>query len=144
MTKENIRLPYSSAIGSPYTPFPHNQVMAKGKERSFLDRALEALQERYPRERATQVRLAKIAGVSQPAAREWGFPDRAPDHAKVLRLAKELDVCVEWLYTERGPKRPPPTPEDDAFLVKWGQLDPETKRQIENYQRFLRGEPPIQ
>jgi len=101
MTVEDIGLPYSYAIGLTYTAFEQNERVAKSKERSFLDRALEALRDRYPRDRPTQVRLAKIAGVSQPAVHEWGFPERGPDHAAVLRIAKETGVCVEWLYTER-------------------------------------------
>lgn len=116
--------------------------MVKPKERSFLERALEALRDRYPNERPTQVRLAKVAGVSQPAAREWGFPNRAPDHAGVLKIAKETGVCVEWLYTERGPKYPPAQPEGDPFLREWDQLDEDTRRQIARYTEFLRNEPP--
>ena len=137
MVNENIRLPYSSAIGSPYTAIEHNLEVLKPKERTFLDRALEALRDRYPRERATQVRLAKIAGVSQPAAREWGLPDRAPDHARVLKIAKETGVCVEWLYTERGPKYPPTQPDADPFLKDWHSLDPTTRGQIESYRNYL-------
>lgn len=141
---ENIGLTYTSAIGSSYTSFAHNQRVAKPKERSFLDRALEALSGRYPNERPTQVRLGKIVGMSQPAVHEWGLPGRAPAHAAVLTLAKELNVCVEWLYTERGPKHPLVVPEEDPFLKDWGQLDADTKKQLENYRRFLRGEPPVQ
>jgi len=112
--------------------------MGKTKERSFLERALEALAERNPRARPTQVKLAKIAGVSQPAVFEWGLPERAPEHAKVLLLAKELNVCVEWLYTERGPKRPPEAPETEPFLNDWSNLDDDLKRQVAQYAEFLR------
>lgn len=142
MVNENIRLPYSLAIGSPYTHFSQNPEVQKPKERSFLDRALEALRDRYPKERPTQVRLAKIAGVSQPAAREWGLPDRAPDHARVLKIAKETGVCVEWLYTERGPKYPPSVPESDSFLKQWADLDPTTRGELERFRDFLRTQPP--
>jgi hypothetical protein len=113
--------------------------MAKPSERSFLDRALEALRERYPKERPTQVRLAKIAGVTQPAVHEWGLPKRAPEHDAVLKLAHELNVCVEWLYTERGPKHPPSTPDTEQFLKDFSQLDPEIKRQLARYAEFLKG-----
>lgn len=140
MSSESIRLPYTSAIGSPYGQLQHNLDMSKS-ERSFLDRALEALAERYPREKPTQVRLAKMAGVSQPAAHEWGWPDRAPEHRIVLKLAKELDVCVEWLYTERGPKRPPNAP-GDPFLKDWNDLTPDAKRQIETFAGYIRNNSP--
>jgi hypothetical protein len=91
---ESIGLPYFLAIGHPYVSLAQNLPMAKTRERTFLERALEALRDRYPRERPTQVRLAKIAGVSQPAVHEWGIPGRAPEHSSVLKLAKELNVCV--------------------------------------------------
>lgn len=113
--------------------------MTKPTERSFLDRALEALGERYRGERPTQVRLAKIAGVSQPAVHEWGQPNRAPEHPAVLKLAHELNVCVEWLYTERGDKRPKVTPDSEQFLNDWNQLDADTKRQLARYVEFLKG-----
>lgn len=100
---------------------------------------MEALAEKNPRERPTQTRLAKMVGVSQPAVHEWGFPDRAPEHTAVLKLAHELNVCVEWLYTERGPKRPPPTQEVQAFLAGFNQLDDDLKKQIANYAEFLKG-----
>lgn len=141
MSTQDIGLTYISAIGSPYDGIDHNSGMVKPKERSFLDRALEALRDRYPRDRPTQVRLAKIAGVSQPAAREWGLPDRAPDHTRVLKIARETGVCVEWLYTGRGPKYPPPTQDSDPFLKEYGQLDEEKRRQLINYSEFLRGKP---
>lgn len=134
-------MPYTSAIGRSYEVFADNWFMHRTKERTFLVRALEALKERYPRERPTQVRLAKIAGVSQPAVHEWGLPDRAPEHGTVLKLARELNVCVEWLYTERGPKRPPEPATEEPFLRTWQNLDPETKKQIARYTSFLKDEP---
>lgn len=138
---ESIGLPYEKAIGQPYARVRHNWDMPKIKERTFLERALEALKERYPRERPTQTRLAKIVGVSQPAVFEWGLPGRAPDHAKVLKLATELNVCVEWLYTERGPKHPQkPTDSPEPFLRDWDKLDPDLRRQIARYADFVKTE----
>lgn len=138
---ESIGLPYEKAIGRSYGLVTHNWGMAKPRERTFLDRALEALKERYPRERPTQTRLAKITGVSQPAVFEWGLPGRAPDHAKVLKLATELNVCVEWLYTERGPKNPQKaTDSPEPFLRDWDKLDPEVRRQIARYADFVKTE----
>lgn len=132
-------MPYRSAIGSSYTEFPQNWGMPKTKERTFLDRAMEALRDRYPKDRPTQVRLAKIAGVTQPTVHEWGFPDRAPDYPQVKRLAEELGVCVEWLYMERGPKHPPQVAETEQFLLGWSGLDETKKRQIAEFADFLKG-----
>lgn len=141
--QEDIGLPYRDAIGESYEAFGQNWPMARLKDRSFLARALEALGERYPRERPTQVRLAKIAGVSQPAVHEWGLPNRAPEHDSVLKLAHELNVCVEWLYTERGPKRPQkPAESADPFLQQWDNLPAEVRQQIARYADFIKNEPP--
>jgi hypothetical protein len=107
---------------------------AKAIPGSFLSRALEALGERHPDESPTQTKLAKIAGVSQPTAHEWGLPDRAPSHDKVLKIAGYTGICVEWLYTGRGPKRPPPL---DPFIQRWLEMDDEMRREISNYYEFL-------
>lgn len=138
---ESIGFTYDSAIGLSYRPFDQNWPMAKTRDRTFLERALEALRERHPRERATQVRLAKIAGVSQPAVFEWGLPGRAPAHSQVLQLAKELRVCVEWLYTECGPKTPLVAPDSEPFVQTYQALDPELRRQAERYIDFLKSSP---
>lgn len=142
MVNENIRLPYNLAIGSPYTPIEHTPDVQKSKDRSFLDRAMEALRDRYPKERPTQTRLAKIAQCSQPAVTEWDLPDRAPEHGRVLKIAKETGVCVEWLYTGRGPKYPLPAPTEDPFLKEWANLDPSMREQIETYRNWLQSQPP--
>ena len=142
-TPKTIGFPYNFAIGEPYSHLAQNCRMAKPTQRSFLERALEALKDRYPKDRATQVRLAKIAGVSQPAVFEWGLQDRAPAHPTVLKLAHQLNVCVEWLYTGRGPKTPAVQADDplSPVLLDWTNLDPETKKQIATYADFVRDSP---
>lgn len=111
------------------------------KERSFLGRAMEALQEKFPRDKATQEKLAALAGVKQPSVSDWRFGAPAIDTG--VRLAEALGVCVEWLYTERGPKRPPKaTPENLGPLSPiWGQLSEKQKEQIARYADFVREEP---
>jgi hypothetical protein len=140
MPSDYIGMPYTDAIGRSYETFIDNWHMGRAQQRSFLERALEALQERYPKERPTQIRLAKIAGVSQPAVHEWGLPDRAPAHPQVLKLAKDLNVCVEWLYTERGPKYPAVSQETEPFLERWQQLDDATREQISRFAEFIKTE----
>lgn len=136
--RKDIGLPYTIAIRASYIGLAHTPCPMKPKERSFLSRALEALRESNPRRKPTQVRLAQIAGVTQPAVHEWGFPDRAPDHRAVVAIAKETGVCVEWLYTERGPKYPPKVAETDPFLQEWDQLDDETRKQLVHFKDFIR------
>lgn len=144
MTPESIGFAYDNAIGPSYGRLFHNRPMAKRSERSFLDRALEALAEKYPRERATQTRLAQLAGVKQPSVHEWGDKDRAPAIPNAVDLAMKLDVCVEWLYTERGPKRPAGGAVVDEHLTPileaWPKLDPALKRQIARYADFVKDE----
>lgn len=110
-------------------------------QRSFLDRAKEAFSEKYPREKATQVRLAQLAGVAQPTVSEWR--DGVPALENGIRLAKALGVCVEWLYTERGPKRPGTAdvasdPYLSPIVEVWPDLDEDTKRRISRYADFIR------
>lgn len=146
MRRDNIGTPYTDAIGRSYFGLDNNAAMPKRPERSFLDRAIEALQEKYPRERATQVRLAQLAGVKQPSVNEWREKDRAPAVATGVKLATALGVCVEWLYTERGPKRPTDGAETDEhlspILEAWPNLEPDIKRQIARYADFIKDEKP--
>lgn len=144
MRTESIGFAYSSAIGRTYSWSPQNSGMPKSTERSFLDRAMEALGERYPREKPTQKRLAQLAGVKQPSVYEWSEPSRYPKIATGVRLAKALGVCVEWLYTEHGPKRPgaagAPDEHLSPILEAWPDLAPELRRQVARYTDFVKGD----
>lgn len=129
---------YTDAIGQSDYRFAHAFDMSR--RRSVLDRALEALAARYPRERPTQVRLAALAGVKQPTVNEWreGFPSM--DTA--VRLSENLGICVEWLLTERGPRNPPKataTDESAATALLRG-LDEKQREQLERFAAFIRDE----
>lgn len=138
MTGESIGIAYRKAIGRFDFCLPHAAGMAK--ERSFYDRAMESLQERFPRDKPTQTKLAALAGVRQPTVNDW--KEGAPAVDTGVRLAVALGVCVEWLYTERGPKRPPkPAPEHLGPLSPiWSQLDEKQKAQLARYADFLKDE----
>lgn len=101
---------------------------------------MEALAERYPREKPTQQRLAALAGVKQPSVNDWH--DRYPSMDTAVRLATNLGVCVEWLLTERGPKHPPKATQDDlgSLAAVWPQLDEQQRAQIARYADFLKEE----
>ena len=136
MGAKGIGMAYYKSIGSSDFFFPYSSAMAKPK-RSFYDRAMEGLRERYPREKPTQGRLAALAGVRQPSVNDWkeGFPTM--DTA--VRLAQALNVCVEWLFTERGPKNPP-RGADVPLATIWPELGPDQREQVERFADFIKHE----
>jgi DNA-binding XRE family transcriptional regulator len=103
--------------------------------RSFYDRAMEALAERFPKEKPTQGRLAALAGVKQPTVNDWkdGYP--AMDTA--VRLATALGVCVEWLFTERGPTSPPDA-DNPTLALLLSQLDDRQKARLARLAEVLK------
>jgi DNA-binding XRE family transcriptional regulator len=105
-------------------------------QRTFWARVKEALRDRgLP---ATQTYAAGIAGVSQPSISDWNKQGNAAELANALKLAKRLGVCVEWLYTERGPKRPGRP--DDALAQRlwdlWPRLPEDVKAEIIGHAAF--------
>lgn len=85
---------------------------------------------------ATQTDAAKQLGVEQPTiSGTWNKPGRAPEMDKVLAMALELNVCVEWLYTGRGPMHPAVALDayGEELLGVWHQLDEKTKWIITGY-----------
>ena len=103
--------------------------MPKPITRTFWARTKEALEDaRLP---ATQVYIAKRLSISQPSVSEWNSEGGFPTLENTIALAKLLGVNVEWLLTERGPKRPLP---QDATAQRlwdiWSQLDDVTKGEL--------------
>lgn len=105
----------SFAIGQTYIGLPQTRQMEKKPAiGTFWDRVKEALGDAARakkthngvRIKPTQVFAAKIAEVKQPTVSDWNKPGKAPELDNALKLALALDVCIEWLYTGRGPKRP--------------------------------------
>jgi DNA-binding XRE family transcriptional regulator len=133
--RESIGNAYGDAIGQTY--FDSSHAISMAKERSVLERAMEALREKHPRVKPTQERLASLAGVKQPSVNEW--KDKSPSMDTAIRLAKSLDICVEWLLTERGPKHVPDVPKDPLLAV-WPQLDDAKKAQLTRFADFIKNE----
>ena len=96
---------------------------------------MEALAERFPREKPTQGKLAQVAGIKQPSVNDWkdGYP--AMDTA--VRTATALGICVEWLLTERGPKRPPDADNPTLGLLL-SQLDDRQKARLAKLAEVLK------
>lgn len=74
----SIAIGYLNAIGQSYVDIGDAFDMGRSKQRTVLDRALEALSEKFPRERPSQVRLAQLAGVKQPSVAAWGDGETYP------------------------------------------------------------------
>lgn len=92
----------------------------------------------------TQAEAAKIAGVRQPSVSEWNQPGHYPTIESAVRLAERLGVCVEWIMTGRGPKRPGTALDHyaDRLMQLWAELTLEARQQIVGYAEVVRrGEP---
>lgn len=84
-------------------------------ERTFWQRVEEALRERgLP---TTQVYVARFLHIKPPSVHEWTRLGGFPTIENTISLAEHLNVNVEWLLTERGPKRP--LPNDSAAQRLW-------------------------
>lgn len=121
---------YISSIGDTDARSVQALPMTKKPARTFWARVKECLVEaRLP---ATQVYVAeRLLGVKQPSISDWNKPGGFPTLENGIKLAQKLQVCVEWLYTERGPKRPVPA---DAVAQRlwdaWPLLDDVTKGEL--------------
>lgn len=60
----------------------------------------------------SQRKLGKRFDVSGPTVNEWLKGKKMPGIETAIRVALTLDVCVEYLLTGRGPKRPGASDED--------------------------------
>lgn len=134
--RESIGITYSRAIGPFDSGFQHALDMAK-QVRSVYERAMEALKERFPTQKPTQGKLAQVAGIKQPSVNDW--KTGAPGMDTAIRTALALGVCVEWLLTERGPKRPPEGG-DPTLALLLSQLDDRQKARLARLAEVLKDE----
>ncbi len=77
--------------------------MTNGYKSAFWSRLAEAMTDKEMK--VTQKSAGALIDVSQTGARKWQ-EDTLPSMENATLLADKLGVCVEWLYTGRGPKRP--------------------------------------
>jgi hypothetical protein len=124
MTPESIGISYLPAIGRTYVDARQNLAMANSRpKRTILERAIEAAAEhlRVRAEDLTFEQIGKLAGgIKQSSVSLWRRG--GPRLATALIFAQATNICVEWLYTERGPKRPEPA--GDARLATLQTLWP--------------------
>lgn len=50
--------------------------------------------------------LVKLFDVSSATVNDWRHGKKCPTMKNALDIAVKLNVCVEWILTGRGPKRP--------------------------------------
>src|SRR5688572_8344072 len=79
----------------------------------------------------TQTGAAKLIGISQPSVNDWTRLGGYPTLENGIALATKLRVCVEWLYTGRGPKHPiPQDPIAQRLWDLWPHLDDSAKGEL--------------
>lgn len=59
-----------------------------------------------PPKSISQEDIATEVGVGQTAVSGWKTGDKEPSIKNAKALALKADICVEFLYSGRGPKRP--------------------------------------
>jgi hypothetical protein len=78
----------------------------------------------------SQTGAGRLIGISQPSVNDWTL-GKHPTMENAIALAAKLNVNVEWLLTERGPKRPVPS---DSYAQKlwalWPELSEGDKREL--------------
>lgn len=88
--------------------------MAKNEHEERFERICEAM--RDAKMKPTQKGIAALVGISQASVHGW--KTGCPSMDSALTLAKKLNVCVEWILTGKGPKRPG-TPADPTSQKLW-------------------------
>lgn len=121
---------YSDAIGQSYSSIGHASNMKKKVETSFWERVCEALEDRGIK-KDQQTYVAKLIKIKQPSVFEW-TKGAFPSMKNAIDLALGLNVCVEWLLTGQGPKRPglPSDPYADQLAPLWPDLEDSVKNEL--------------
>jgi DNA-binding XRE family transcriptional regulator len=121
----NIDYSYVLSTGHSYEWPPQAWWMVDYAKMSPLERIQEAM--RDAGKGVTQGAIAKQFGISQPSVHEWGAG--TPELQRAIQIGQTLNVCVEWILTGRGPKRPGPPMEIAAQKLwdLWGRI-PELER----------------
>lgn len=92
-----------------YTPQPvrdNPRMPRKSSPRvgTVLDRVFSAYKDRFADE-PTQSKVAQVLNCDQTTVGEWGR-GALPKGTLAVKIAKTLDVTLDWLFFGRGPQRP--------------------------------------
>lgn len=83
----------------------------------FRDRLINACNDAGINPRTRQSQVAEWFGMSPNAALKWFHGTGWPAIETAVGLANRLGVCVDWLLTGRGPKRPGDPISDERYLA---------------------------
>lgn len=91
--------------------------MTRKVDQEFGER-LSRLLEEPPFTGMTGRDIAKRLGVTEPMLSNYRSGKKLPAMKKAILLAIKLNVCVDWLLTGRGAKRPgAPNPDEDGNTI---------------------------
>ena len=84
----------------------------------------------------TQVAIAKDLGLAQSSVHQWK-EGKGLRLSHALKIAEQTNVCVEWLFTGRPPKRPIKSGSETARLLEiLDRLPDEILQEVLNYAEF--------
>lgn len=97
--------------------------------KTFWERLVEAWGRRsLP---TSQLGIANRLGMSQGSVGRWARGEGLPELDIVRTLAVDGDVCIEWLLTGRGPRKPRPMDEETEELLEvWSKLNPNGRHHV--------------
>ena len=86
----------------------------------------------------TQTAVAKTCGITQPAVQRWSVGTNVPTLKQAIIFGQKMGVCVEWIYTGRGPKHPTAKPGSatDTVLKLFHALDTASKNEVLRFVEF--------
>src|SRR5690349_8849667 len=130
-TSPSIGFSYPVAIGHSYVGARHTADVAT--TRTPWDRIQEAMRDHGLK--PTQKQCAAILGITQPSVWEWANGETAPSVENAIVLGRKLNVCVEWVLTGSGPKRPGPPmePAAQALWDVWERIPAEERPLVVGY-----------
>ena len=116
-----------------YNSIRYNSLM----EKTVWKRILEAMTDvSLPR---TQTAVAKVCGITQPSVQRWAVGENLPTLKQAVRFGMKTGVCVEWIYTGRGPKHPEAKPGSttEAVLQIFHALDEDAQEEVLRHARYI-------
>ena len=84
------------------------------------------------KENCTQEQLGEFFDLSQPTISHYKKGTKMPHIETGVKIAKKIGICVEYLYTRRGPMYPSKklNTQEQLLVAVFSQLSPAGKRTI--------------